>query len=280
MPIEEDKKIKKSGKKWKFLLVFLLILVIGGVFSKFFMQIKHVQSGYIGIKSSIGNLLDNTANYDLKIIKGYTIFMPLYSEITVYPTTIQTASYDSIKINALDGTEFVVKPRISYQLDESKVDLLYKNNKQSLSDINNNYLKEIVAHSYAKASGSFSSDSLVSNKNNFEALVNSILSSKMSEIGLILKNTNSNLQIPQNIKDIIVLRSQTLQNAILAEDKKKQAEAEAQIQLLEASTKSKEDSLKNSALTSLALQKMFIEKWDGKLPVYGDTPKIYKNITE
>ena len=102
----------------------------------------------------------------------------------------------------------------------------------------------------------------------------------MGEIGLILKNTNSNLQIPQKIKDIIALRSQALQNAILAEDKIKQAEAEAQIALLEARTKSREDSLKNSAITSLAIQKMFIEKWDGKLPVYGDTPKIYKNITE
>ncbi len=280
MPTEEEKRTKKGGKRWKFLLILLLIIVIGGVFTKFFLQIKHIPSGYIGVKSSIGSLANSSNDYDLKIIKGYAIFMPLHTEITVYPTTIQTASYDSITINALDGTEFVVKPSISYQLDESKVTLLYKNSNQTLSEINNSYLKEIVTHSYAAASGSFSSDSLVSNKNAFEASVNGILSAKMDEIGLILKNTNSNLQIPQKIKEIIALRSQTLQNAILAEDKIKQAEAEAQIILLEASTKSKEDSLKNSAITSLAIQKMFIEKWDGKLPVYGDTPKIYKNITE
>lgn len=278
--IEEDKKKKKGNKKWKFLLVLFLILVIGGVFSKFFMQIKHIQSGYIGVQSSIGNPLDNTVDYNSKVVKGYVVFMPMYTEITIYPTTIQTVAYDSIRINALDGTEFIVKPRISYQVDESKVELLYKSDKQSLSEINNNYLKEIVAHSYAQAAGVFSSDSLVSNKNSFETQVSNILSSKMGEIELILKNTNSNLQIPQKIKDIIALRSQALQNAILAEDKIKQAEAEAQIALLEARTKSREDSLKNSAITSLAIQKMFIEKWDGKLPVYGDTPKIYKNITE
>ena len=280
MPIEEEKKVKKGGKKWKFLLILLLIIVIGGVFSKFFMQIKHIPSGYIGVKSSIGNPLDNSVDYEVKLVKGYVIFMPLYTEITVFPTTIQTAAYDSIKVNALDGTEFIIKPRVSYLLDESKAELLYKNEKKSLGEINNSYLKEVVAHSYSTAAGTFSSDSLVSNKNAFEIEVNKILASKMGEIGLILKNTNSNLEIPQKIKDIIALRSQSLQNAILAEDKMKQAEAEAEIQLLEARTKSKEDSLKNSAMTNLAIQKMFIEKWDGKLPVYGDTPKIYKNITE
>lgn len=280
MPIEEEKKVKKISKKWKFLLAIFLIIIIGGIFSRFFMQIKHIQSGYIGVKSSIGNPLDNTADYEIKIIKGYVIFMPLYSEITIYPTTVQTASYDSIKINTWDGTEFVVKPRISYQVDETRVVFLYKNSKQALSEINKSYLKEIVAYTYSNTASSFNSDSLISNRNSFESLVYKTLSSKMNDIGLILKNANSNLQIPQTIKEVITLRNQTLQNTIIAEDRKKQTEAESQIQLIEAKTKSKEDSLRNSAITPLAVQKMFIEKWDGKLPIYGDTPKIYKNITE
>lgn len=272
---------KKTGrKKWKFLLIVVLIIITGGVFTKFFMQVKHIPSGYVGIKSSIGNPFDNSVDYDIKLIKGYVLFMPLYSEITTYPTSIQTVAYDSIRINAQDGTEFTVRPRISYLLEESKVILFYKNNKQSLNKVNESYLKEIIASSYNTAAGSFSSDSLVSNKNTLETEVNRILTSKMNEIGLTLKNINSNLEIPQKIKNIIELRSQVLQNAILADDKKKQAEAEAQIQLIEARTRSTEDSLKNSAMTHLAIQKMFIEKWDGKLPVYGETPRIYKNITD
>lgn len=278
--VPEEKGKRKKGKKWKFFVILLLLLVGGGVFYKFCMQIKHIPPGYIGIKSSIGNPIDNTVDFDVETIKGYAVFMPMYTEVTLYPTTIQTVAYDNIKINAMDGTEFVIKPQISYQVDEAKVKLLYKSSKQPLSEINNGYMKEIVIHAFASASGDFASDSLVNNKNAFETRVNAVLSAKMSEIGLVLRNTNSNLQIPQNIKDIIVLRSQTLQNAILAEDKMKQAEAEAQIQLLEARTKSTEDSLKNSAMTPLAIQKMFIEKWDGKLPVYGETPRIYKNITE
>lgn len=273
MSIEEDKKEKKSSKKWKFLLALLLIIVIGGIFSKFFMRIKHIESGYIGIKSSIGNPIDNSVDYNLKIVKGYIVFMPLYSEIIVYPTTIQTVLYDSIKINTSDGTEFVVKPRISYQLDESKALSLYKSSKQPISEFNNGYLKELVVHCYVIASGNFSSDSIVTNKNAFENQVNSILTSRISEIGLILKNANSNLQIPQNIKDIIGLRSLSLQNAILIEDKMREEYAKANIQRIK-------DSLLNSNLSNLSIQKMFIEKWDGKLlSTTIETPKFFKDTT-
>jgi len=32
--------------------------------------------------------------------------------------------------------------------------------------------------------------------------------------------------------------------------------------------------LKTASLTPAILQKMWIEKWDGKLPVYGNVPQI------
>ena len=36
--------------------------------------------------------------------------------------------------------------------------------------------------------------------------------------------------------------------------------------------------LKQSTLTSLLLQQQWIEKWDGKLPVYGTAPMLYKPV--
>lgn len=38
--------------------------------------------------------------------------------------------------------------------------------------------------------------------------------------------------------------------------------------------------LKQQALTPQILEKMWIEKWDGKLPVYGQVPTLFKNITK
>jgi hypothetical protein len=271
---------KKKNSKWKVLLTLFIFIILLGVFFKFFMQVRHIQSGYIGIKSSAGSLINNSADYDIQTVKGYVVYIPMYTELVILPTTIQNAAYDSLRINTKDGVEFIVKPRVSYQLDETKSDLFFKNCHKQLDDIKKSYLKEIVANAYSSIASIYNSDSLVANKQNFEVEVNQNLNIKMSEIGLILRNTNSNLEIPQKIKDIIELRSIALQHAILAEDKKKQIEAEAEIQIIKANTIRKEDSLKNTSLTDYAIQKMFIEKWDGKLPVYGETPKIYKNITE
>ena len=41
-----------------------------------------------------------------------------------------------------------------------------------------------------------------------------------------------------------------------------------------------ENDLKVSSLSPMILQQMYIEKWDGKLPVYGTVPQICHDITK
>lgn len=38
--------------------------------------------------------------------------------------------------------------------------------------------------------------------------------------------------------------------------------------------------LREQALTPAILEKMWIEKWEGKLPVYGQVPTIFKDISK
>jgi hypothetical protein len=42
----------------------------------------------------------------------------------------------------------------------------------------------------------------------------------------------------------------------------------------------KANELRQQALTPAILEKMWIEKWDGKLPVYGQVPTIFKDISK
>lgn len=267
-------------KKYKVLIFTVVILVLLGLFYTYFVQIRQVKSGEIGVKASIGSPIDNSKDYDVEAVKGYVIFMPVYTDFVTYPTTIQLVNYDSMLVVARDGVQFYINPDISYQLDEKKADVYYRSCRLPFSEVGTGYLKTLVSGAYAAAANGFMSDSLVNNMQQFEASAGTMLSAKMNDVGLLLKNSTSNLRIPASIKEIIDLRSLALQNAILAEDKRKQAEAEVLLEIVKADGIRKEDSLRNSSLTPLAIQKMFIDKWDGKLPVYGDTPKIYKNITE
>jgi hypothetical protein len=63
-----------------------------------------------------------------------------------------------------------------------------------------------------------------------------------------------------------------------AENKVRQAEADAKVKKIKADAEKYENDMKTSALSPLIIQQMFIEKWDGKLPVYGSTPNIFKDI--
>ena len=75
----------------------------------------------------------------------------------------------------------------------------------------------------------------------------------------------------------------------MAENKVKQAEAEAKIKvataegnaqamLTTAKAEAEANKMKQATLTSLLLQQLWIEKWDGKLPVYGQTPQLFKGV--
>lgn len=257
-------------KKYKALVLILLVLALAGVFYTYFIQIRHVKAGEIGIKASLGSPIDNAADFDIKAVKGYVVFMPLYTDLVIYPTTIQIAVYDSITVPSKDGVQFRIKPSISYQLDETKVQQFYKSLRLSLSDVSRTYLKEIVSASYVSASNTFTADSLTLSEARFDSLANSILRAKMEDIGLILKNTISNMEYPESIKKAVTLRVKAQQDVLVAERK-----------LIEIDVVRKEDSLRYSSLTPLAIQKMFIDKWDGKMPAYGgEISRIYDSISK
>ena len=64
----------------------------------------------------------------------------------------------------------------------------------------------------------------------------------------------------------------------VAEANAKKAEAEAQVTIAKAKAEAEANRLKTQTITPLLLQQQYIEKWDGKLPVYGTVPTLFKNI--
>jgi hypothetical protein len=38
--------------------------------------------------------------------------------------------------------------------------------------------------------------------------------------------------------------------------------------------------LKKQELNNLLIQQQFVEKWDGKLPVYGQVPELFRTINK
>lgn len=257
-------------KRTKVVITILIIAAILALFYTFFVQIRSVNAGEIGVKASLGSPVDNNADFRIEAVKGYVVFMPLYSDFVVYPTSVQVASYDSIRIISKDAVYLYVSPSVSYQLDESKVVQFYKATRSSQPLSDGSYLKDLVTSSYIKAAATFTVDSIANNEMKFEELSNKILTEKLNEIGIVLKNMLSNVEYPEAVRHSIDLRIKSMQEALIIEGRLRQVEALR-----------KEDSLRYSALTPLAIQKMFIDKWDGKMPgSKSEVSRIYDTISE
>jgi len=105
----------------------------------------------------------------------------------------------------------------------------------------------------------------------------------------MIQQFTSNLVYPKTFVDAINAKNNAVQQALKAENDVKTAEANAKIKVATAEgnakamlTNAKAESeayrLKQQTLTTLLIQQQFIEKWDGKLPVYGEVPQLFKGI--
>lgn len=258
------------GRKYKILITATSIILILGLFYTFFIQIKNVSSGYIGVKATKANLINN--EYSISTVKGYAVFMPLFTELTIYPTTIQTAAYSSgMKIIASDGNEFVAHPRVSYQLEETKIIEYFQLIKKGPNEFNNEYLKELVSNSYAAIASRYTTDSLIQNMADFDLEANTLLTQRVKELGLTLRTSNSFLAVPDSMKRMFQQRALTIQHALLAKEQIREVYAKANLLRLD-------DSLRYSVLNPLVIQKLFIDKWDGKLSTNIEALKAISDV--
>ena len=58
------------------------------------------------------------------------------------------------------------------------------------------------------------------------------------------------------------------------------AKAEAEKLVVTAEAEKKANELRNISLTPQILESMWIEKWNGQLPVYGEVPRLFKDISK
>lgn len=264
-------------KRIRFLLITFLVIVLGIVFSKFFLSIERIDAGCVGIKVNLVG--DNRGVDDITEVTGWVLYMPLFTQIHEFPTFTQGVDYEPFHVNAKDGSEFTVDPLFSYYVDRNKVPQIFRQYRRPLADLEKGYFRNVIMDCYRIAANTFTSDSLISHRQNFEVLSQNMLQEILHEQGFIVQGITSNMTAPQSLKDAIDAKNRTTQEAYQAENKLRQAEAEAKAKIIAAEAEKRVNDLKASALTPLIIQQMFIEKWNGQLPQYGDTPKLFKDIT-
>jgi regulator of protease activity HflC (stomatin/prohibitin superfamily) len=288
MEQEFHEREKQKTIKFMKLVIGSIIGVILMVF--LFASCERIDAGHVGVKV---NLYGSQKGVDgITEVTGMVFYNPFTTKIYEFPTFVQHKEYtgeESFTINSKDGSEFKVSPIVNYQVITDKVPYIFGKYRKDLEDIEVGFLKTAVYDAFRIATNGYTADSLISNREGFEGRVRGILEKQLNAEGFIIQQFTSNLEYPKTFVDAINAKNNAVQQALKAENDVKTAEANAKIKvataegnanalIVQAKAEAEANRLKQSTLTPLLIQQQFIEKWDGRLPVYGQVPQLFKDI--
>jgi regulator of protease activity HflC (stomatin/prohibitin superfamily) len=284
LKIEKQLKIKKMIKPILVGIAGFLLLVL------LFNSCERIDAGHVGVK--VNQYGDNKGVDDVVAVTGMVFFNPFTTTIYEFPTFIQHKEYkgeNSFIVNSKDGSEFSVSPIMNYSVQREKVPAIFSKYRRPLEDIEEGFLKTAVYDAFRLATNKYTADELISNRAVFEVEVRKLLDNQLLKEGFVINQFTSNLIYPETFKKSIEAKNNAVQAALRAENEVKTAEAQAKIKvataegnaqamLTSAKAEAESNRLKQQTLTPLLLQLEWINKWDGKLPVYGTAPMLYKPV--
>jgi regulator of protease activity HflC (stomatin/prohibitin superfamily) len=239
---------------------------------------SRIDAGHEGIKV---NLVSSDKGVDdVALVTGWQFYNPLFTDVFEFPTYVQTVDYEAFTVNAKDGSVFTVDPTLSIKVIDGHTPVIFKKYRTELGQIINTTLYNYVKDAFRIQFNSFTTDSVISNRATFENMVQLMLDSTLQKEGFKLEQMTSGMQYPPTIVQAIEAKNKAIQDAMRVQNELAKAKANAEIKVTEAKAEADAYALKERSLSSILIQQQFIEKWDGKLPVYGTVPTIFKDITK
>ena len=267
-------------------LLFTFMVMISMMFTS--CGYERIDAGYEGIKVNLYG--DDKGVDDITLVTGAVWYNPITTAVYEYPTFVQTVDYAPFSINAKDGSSFTVDPTISLKIVDGKsAEVFKKYRKEDITEVINTTLYNYVRNAFRIQLNNYTTDELVSKREEFEKAIEERLSKELLAENFKLEQMTSGLQYPQTLVNAIDAKNAAVQEAQKAQNEVLKIKAEAEKKIAAANGEAKALKIKGDAeaeynrkiaasLSTLIVQQMMLDKWDGKLPVYGTMPTLFKDI--
>jgi regulator of protease activity HflC (stomatin/prohibitin superfamily) len=258
-------------------IIYSIVIV---VISSFVLLIQpfsfeNIDAGNVGIKI---NLYGSDKGVDnITLVTGRVWYNSWTTKIIEFPTFTQSVDYDSFVITTKDAAEFKVDPKLNYHINPDKVPQIYRQYRRPLGEIQQGFMKNTIYDAYRIVANSFTSDSVMSNREVFEDRVQNVLTKTLGKDGFIYDQLTSAITPPPSLRQMIDEKNTSIQARLKAENMAKQAEAEAKVlvakaegqakaTLIKARAEAEANQLRQKTLTPLLIQQEWVAKWNGVLP--------------
>lgn len=267
-------------KKVKFILMALVAVIA-------FSSCERVAPNYAGV------LMENygkDGKSDFKVVSGKVSTIEWGTELFQVPLFDQRGEFaEPVTLKAADNTEFKAKPTYSYKvIKERAIDVVFDNKHidkaetesgkdgfmQSLED---NILEPRIYDLIKEESRKHTTDSLMANGGSlvFEKRLEQIVESEFEKRGLRLLTFSAQLEFSAKVRDKIDSRNEVNTNITVLDQQIAEQKKRNELERL----KTEQALIRSRGLTKEILQQQFIDKWDGKSPIYS-SPIDFVKVTK
>lgn len=237
---------------------------------------ERIDAGYEGILVKMYG--SEKGVQDVSLVTGRVWYNPFTESVYEFPTYVQTINYPAFTVNAKDGSVFNVDPTLSFKVKDGQSPAIFKKYRKDISEITETTLFNYIKDAFRIEFNKYTTDSIISNREKFESAIQVNMGALLNKEGFILEQMTSGIQYPESITQAINAKNAAVQQAMRVENELKVAQAEARKLIVQAEAEAKANELRKQSLNALLIQQQFIEKWDGKTPIYGNAPAFFKSV--
>ena len=248
--------------------------------------VTYINPGHVGIV--INRTMGGVSSTPLG--PGLHMRNPLTTGIQEYPTYMQTlvltksstegsVNNDEINVNSIEGQPLSLDVSMSFELDPTKVPLLYTTFRTDVLAIEHSYVKQSIRQALQEVVGNEEIAAIIGpKKSEATARVQALLEKRLSPFGIEVKQfTINELRAPPAVIEAInqknVMQQQALtsqnelqKNTFQAQGDSIKAAGRAKAILTEAEAQAKANRLLAESITPTLVSYEMTKRWNGQMP--------------
>jgi len=239
------------------------LVLIGG-------SVVTVDAGHVGVLTQFG--APTNTIYD----PGLHFKLPILQSVEIFDGRIQKEQVDAAAASRdLQSVKSTIA--VNYQLDTTKANEVYQ---RIGTDYKFKIIDPAIQEAFKRATAVYTAEELITKREEVKKLAEKNLGDALKEFYVRIDAFNIvNFDFSEGYNEAIEAKQVASQNVLKAQQELAQRQIDAQKQVVDAAAQytatvklaeaqAESQKLQQQSLTSIYLQKLWIDKWDGKLPAY------------
>lgn len=266
----------------------------------FMFSCNRIDAGHVGIKVNLYG--SDKGVSDITEVTGMVWYNPFTKSVYEVPTFVQNAVYtasdtkqspnnEEFRVTTRDGMVAAFDLSMNYYTPAEEVVRIFRKYRKPVSELEKTVVRTYLREAFNNVASKYTAESLYENRAEFEEEAEVRAKEILQREGFIIEQivVLNEIRLPNDVTQRINDKVKAAQITKQMQEEVRQAEAAAEKRVAKArgdslamvtlaAAEANAYKIKKQELNELLIKQQFIEKWDGKLPVYGETPTLFRNI--